>query len=293
MLRRLRHYLDVLRRNPRPGRFIAARALVMSGLCRHWVIDQSRGYKLRFFPSNLSEQLWIDPTARDEPLAFFAEYLRPGDVVIDVGANIGDTCIVCARTVGPSGRVFAFEPHPRVYGWLAENVKLNGVGNAVLANIALGDSDGTVMFSDVRRDDMNRVMRNGSGLVVQVRQLDRVLPSIARIALLKIDVEGFEIFVLRGARATLASAECVHVEIGEKHFRKYDYDASEVLRTLEEAGFALMRFVSDRHLSPIDAAYVPARIENILGVRSSSLLHERLAGRGLTIESGVSDGRAG
>jgi len=279
MLYRLRHYLDILRKNPRPARFVAARALVITGLCRYWVIPQSRGYKLRFFPSNLSEQLWINPTARDEPLAFFAEYLRPGDTVIDVGANIGDTCIVCANAVGPEGHVFAFEPHPRVFRWLAENVRLNGIRNATLANLALGEVDGTVTFSDQRRDDMNRVLRDGRGLSVPVRRLDGAIAAIATIALLKIDVEGFEIFVLRGAPTTLRAADCVHVELGQKHFQKYGYDASDVMRILVDAGFTLLRFASDRHLSRIDSGYRPDAVENIVGVRDIAMLRRRLEGR--------------
>jgi FkbM family methyltransferase len=278
MLRTLGHYIDVIRKNPRPIRFMLGRILVLTGLSERFVIEQALGYKLRFFPSNLSEQLWVNPTLRDEPLAFFAAYLKPGDVVVDVGANIGDTCIVCARLVAPGGTVYSFEPHPRVYGWLQHNVQLNALANAVLANLALGEADGTVAFSDDRRDDMNRVIGgNGGRLHVPVRTLDAVLPLLDGVALLKIDVEGFEIFVLKGGARTLAKTQAVHIEVGQAHFAKYGYATSDLLALLEAAGFLLFRLGRDREIERIDALYVPIKVENIVAARDPAELRRRLS----------------
>lgn len=278
MLRTLGHYIDVIRKNPRPIRFMLGRILVLTGLSERFVIEQARGYKLRFFPSNLSEQLWVNPTLRDEPLAFFVAYLRPGDVVVDVGANVGDTCIVCAQSVAPGGTVYSFEPHPRVYGWLQDNVRLNALGNAVLANLALGEGEGTVAFSDDRRDDMNRVVGEGGGqLHVPVRTLDATLPDLDRIALLKIDVEGFEIFVLKGGTRTLAKTRAVHIEVGQAHFAKYGYTTKDLLTLLDAAGFALFRLGHDREIERIDTLYVPIKVENLLAARDPADLARRLA----------------
>src|SRR5258708_6567745 len=105
----LSHYVYVLLRHPTPLRFVAGRLLVFTGFCRLLIIDQV-DYRLRFHPSNLSLNLWINPHHRDEGLAFFKAYLRPGDTVLDVGANIGDTALAASTKAGPGGRVLAFEP---------------------------------------------------------------------------------------------------------------------------------------------------------------------------------------
>lgn len=278
----LRHYIDVVRHNVRPMRFLLARALVKSRLSSHLVIRHADGFVLRFFPSNLSEQLWVDPATRDGTLDFFNAYLRPGDIVIDVGANIGDTCIVCARAVAPHGRVFAFEPHPQVYGWLEGNVRMNRVANVELRNLALGEADSTVCFSDQRRDDMNRVDSEGR-IEVELRRLDGVLPAIANVDLMKVDVEGFEIFVLRGGEHTLARTRAVHIEIGEAHFGSYGYTTADLLGLLASCGFALYRFASARELQPIGIDFMPFEVENVVAVRDATQLAARLRGRGFTV----------
>lgn len=286
MRREVAHYLHVVKTNPRPVRFLLGRALVVTGLSKHFLIEQSGGYKLRFFPSNLSEQLWSNPTLREEPLAFFRAYLRPGEVVVDVGANIGDTSIVCAGSVNPGGMVYAFEPHPRVFAWLRENLDLNRVDNVRAANLALGESEGSVDFSDDRRDDMNHVLSAGAGtLRVPVKTLDSALPPLGEVRLLKVDVEGFELFVLRGARQVLQKTKAVHVEVGEAHFEHYGYRLADVLGILIESGFSLYRFASDRELVPIDAQFRPLKVENVVGARDPDDLRARISASGFAVAS--------
>ena len=95
----MKSYLRILRNHKRPLRFIAGRALVKSGLCTRLTIPQD-GYRLRFYPSNLSEQLWVDRSWREPELQLIRAYLRVGDHVIDVGANVGDTALAAALEVG-------------------------------------------------------------------------------------------------------------------------------------------------------------------------------------------------
>ena len=271
------HYLGVLRRHPRPLRFVAGRMLSRSGWCRYFLIRQP-GYRLRFSPSNLAEQLWVDSSQRQHALAFFPRYLRAGDIVADVGANIGDVAIVCARTVGPRGTVHAFEPHPRVFGWLGQNVELNRLENVQLTNAALGERDGALDVSNDRRDDMNRLLPAGGGISVPVRRLDDLLEGAERIDLLKIDVEGFELFVLRGAPRVLERSCAVYIEVGVEHFRQFGYCCAEVFGLLTAQGFALYRFRGDTEVEPVNGNYVPVGVENILAVRDAAELQERLHG---------------
>lgn len=277
MFATINHYLNVIRRHPRPLRFIAGRLLSRTGWCRHFLIRQP-GYQLHFSPSNLAEQLWVDSSQRRHALAFFRRYLRAGDVVADIGANIGDVAIVCARAAGPRGSVHAFEPHPRVFGWLGQNVELNGLANVHMTNTALGERDGALDISNDRRDDMNRVLPAGGGISVPVRRLDDLLEGAERVDLLKIDVEGFELFVLRGAPRVLERTHAVYIEVGVEHFREFGYSCAEVFALLTSNGFALYRFRGDTGVEPVGGNYIPTGVENILAVRNAAEMQERMHG---------------
>lgn len=262
------------------ARQMAADALITTGLCRLLTFSY-QGCRLRFYPSNISRQLWCDPASRNEAAEydFLRRYLRPGDHVIDVGANIGTMTLLAARLTAPDGEVLAFEAHPQTHRYLAGNVTLNRLRNVRLHNIALGDKTGEIRFSDRRDDDMNRIAE-GSGIAVPLCRLDdlcgaRMGRPNARIALLKIDVEGYEKFVLEGATDTLALTDCVHFEAEESHYANYGYHFDAVRALLSQAGFSLWRFAEEDALAPLTADYSPVRLENLLAVRDMVTFRER------------------
>ena len=231
----LRHWRDVLQRHPRPARLIAARFLERTGLSPLFTM-QLDGYRLRFYPTNVTANLWINPNGRVHGLALFKDYGEAGDIAVDVGANIGEVSILLSQGAGPTGRVFAFEPNPRIYRYLRGNLALNHCDNVTPANLAVGAAAGTLRMSDDKRDDMNRVI-DGGEIAVTCTTLDAHLPPLERIAFLKIDVEGSELRVLEGARATLARTACVNCEMGEDHYRRYGYGMADLIAFLQQAGF--------------------------------------------------------
>lgn len=269
---RFSHYINILRSHHKPIKFVMARSLVLTGLCRMITIKQD-GYRLHFHPSNLSEQLWIAPDSRIDTLDFFREYLKPGDLVIDVGANIGDTALTSSLKIGDSGKVWAVEPHPRTFGFLNANIKLNQVRNIAPINCAVGEADGEVTFADDRRDDMNRV-GNGS-LRVPVRRLDEIVSCRDEIALLKVDVEGYELPVFAGAIDLLDKVKTLHFEISRHHFSWFGYEIGDLLRLLESNGFKLFRFQSNHHLIRINSTYTSDVVENLIGMKDPSAFNQR------------------
>jgi FkbM family methyltransferase len=260
----LSRYFSILRSHQRPYRFLLGRLLVRTGFSRFFVIRQS-GYRLRFFPSNLTEQLWVDPAWRDEALDFFRVYLRPGDTVVDVGANIGDTVITSSQKVGAAGKVWAVEPHPRTHRFLTENLQLNRCTNVQTFNCAVGDKEGTVQFADDRRDDMNKV--GGGDVTVPIKRLDDLISGADQIALLKVDVEGYEKPVLEGASRVLARTKAVHIEVSTVHFSWFGYEVKELLQILRGSGFDLYRTPTQGTLEQIDVDFVPSGVENLVCVR--------------------------
>jgi FkbM family methyltransferase len=257
-------YLNIVRGHKRPLRFLLARLLVKSGLCRFFIIQQN-GYRLRFHPSNLSEQLWVSPQTRVEALEFFRAYLKPGDQVIDVGANIGDTVLTSAIQVGPNGRVWAVEPHPRTYHFLLSNLELNHINNVETINCAVGATSGEVTFADDRRDDMNRV---GTGtLLVPMERLDSLVKCRGTIALLKVDVEGYEKPVFDGAGGIFAKTCSIHFEVSQRHFSWFGYKIHDLLQLLTSTGFLLFSLRSNGYLEEIDANYETGEVENLIGLK--------------------------
>jgi len=229
-----RHWREVLRRHPRPGRLVAARLLEWTGLSPLLTIPFD-GYRLRFYPTNLTANLWVDPESRVHGLALFKDYCQPGDVAVDVGANVGEVSIILSRRAGVRGQVFAFEPNPRIYRYLLGNLSLNGCTNVTAHNLAVGAAVGPVRMSDDKVDDMNRVVDAGA-IEVPCTTLDaQSFPD--RIAFLKVDVEGSELRVLEGAERLLARTLCVNCEMGETHHRRYGYGMSDLVRFLQHAGF--------------------------------------------------------
>ena len=151
----LSHWLSVLSRHPRPARLAAARFLEWTGLSPLFTIP-FEGYRLRFYPTNLTANLWIDRHARVHGLGLFKDYCESGDVAIDVGANVGEVSVILSQRVGAEGHVVAFEPHPRIYRYLVGNLALNRCANVSPRNVAVGDMAGRVRMSDGKVDDMNR-----------------------------------------------------------------------------------------------------------------------------------------
>jgi FkbM family methyltransferase len=243
-------------------RFLASRALWATRLSSLFTMQTACGYKLRFYPTAVSATMWCNPQfyAKDEQL--LGEQLGTGDTFVDVGANIGTLTLAASRLVGPSGRVFAIEAHPRTVRYLRGNVRLNSASNVTVLHAAVGDHVGTVKFSNRRSDDQNSIA--SSGIEVPLATLDSMiiglLPPASRIRLLKIDVEGFELFALRGADRVLERTDAVYFESWENHFQRFGYSTKDLLTLLRAHGFDCG--VDDDHRSD--------NCENLLASRKSA-----------------------
>lgn len=140
-------------------------------------------------------------------LNFVTQYLRPGDKAMDIGANVGIFSVVMGATVGAHGAVFAFEPVASNVSRLEKNVRKNTLGNVSVLSLALGAADGQMrlyMATDPAYPSLQEVQGgfgSGTEVLVQVRSLDGIWEELGcpDISLVKIDVEGSEADVLRGA----------------------------------------------------------------------------------------------
>jgi FkbM family methyltransferase len=184
---------------------------------RDVICRTASGFELIVNPAGDPYQRTLFETGAYEPgtLALIARLLGPGDAYFDVGANIGLMTLAAAHAVGPGGSVVAFEPHPRIFARLVENLALNGAGNALALPVALGATSAErelYAFPGVNIGRASLVAATGGVPcgAVAVRALDAVIAEkrLRPPRLMKLDVEGFELDVLRGAAALLRSAAC-------------------------------------------------------------------------------------
>ena len=171
---------------------------------------------------------------------------RPGDVIIDAGANLGWYSLLLSTSLKPPVRVFAFEPEPRNFKLLRRNLELNSCGTVTAVEKALSDSEGTLplyLYSDknLGRHSMLPIY-DGPTVQVGTTSLDRFLAEekIApeRVAFLKIDVEGYELQVLAGAKTVLGKVPLILCEYSPGYMRRGRHEPRALLELLAGAGYA-------------------------------------------------------
>lgn len=190
----------------------------------------------------------------------YLSLITPGATVLDIGANIGRTVLRAAVAVGPLGRVVGFEPDPLNFSRLQRNISLNPYTNIRLMPVGLGpqNTELKLFVSSGSNRGGNRIAESGSGeySVVPVRRLDELSDELRldRVDLIKIDVEGFELNVLRGARALLQQFRPVlFLEVNE-HFLNLQGDSGrELILFLKELGY--QRFTRTDIYEKVDADY--------------------------------------
>lgn len=140
-----------------------------------------------------------------EPLvqAVLQRQVRAGDVVWDIGAHVGFFTVLMARQAGSEGRVYAFEPVDRNAVRLEENIDANGLHNVVICPAAVGDVSGFVAFADGATSLEGRIDQAGTMRVECVTVDSAIAAGCMPPTLMKVDVEGAEAAVIRGAAATI------------------------------------------------------------------------------------------
>jgi FkbM family methyltransferase len=173
-----------------------------------------------------------------------ARLISPGDTVVDAGANVGYMTLLAAMAAGPRGCVMSWEPHPELFHILTANVTTIQrqwcVAGIQLRNLALGEARGRadlVLPSHMTANDgvayLGTRTDDGSSVSVAVEALDGVIGT-ARVAVMKLDVEGSELAVLKGAERAIASRSIPHI-VFEDHVGA----GSEVNRWLASHGYRI------------------------------------------------------
>lgn len=243
---RMRSIWRSIRAAPSPLRRFWALTLKRSGLSQHFTWKHN-GYRLRLYPSAHTINHYSNPHNHDEDERLLEQLLKPGDFVVDVGANVGILTLAALQSISPGGKVVALEAHPVTFAYLQGNLALNRVGSSQVTalNLAAAAESGTIRFTDSGLDALNHVSLDGVGIDVPSVRLDDLLADMlgdhGEIALLKVDVEGYEYEVFSGAQAILAHTRFVYFEYGQEWYARFGKSLIAVLDLLRPHGFDIYR----------------------------------------------------
>jgi FkbM family methyltransferase len=192
----------------------------------HWVIDKD---------THVGQ--WVESSGRLDHdtwlLSILFRYVRPGDTVLDVGANIGDHTIAYLDWVTPTGEVRAFEPNPEAYECLIRNCP-----GAIAYNVGLSDCrDERSLTVDQNAGASH--LGTGDGIVCKVQALDDYGWAFYEpVDFIKVDIEGYEVNFLKGARKTILKWHpimCMEVNMGA--LLRAGSSEQELLATVESLGY--------------------------------------------------------
>jgi FkbM family methyltransferase len=212
------------------------------------IVQVKDGRRIHIGPDYIYWPIYIGSEFEPEASSIVRRLLRPGDTVVDAGANYGWYSTLSAQLVGDEGRVHAFEPVPLTYQRLVEHVDINGYRERVTTvQSALGVRDGTVrihVFDNLSHSRSSLLPLDQNAFAacdVPLTNLNAYLKNadVSRVDFLKCDVEGSELSVFRGAGEYLGSVDApiVMVELNHETSAAFDYTVDDLINYLRDLGY--------------------------------------------------------
>lgn len=211
----------------------------------------------------------------------------PKGCAIDVGASVGLHTLALARSIGAGGRLFAFEAEPRLERHLRRTLSANGLHQVSLHILAAGDKNSKATFHVAKTIGHSSLYalesddQEGEAVEVEIRRLDDVIAKDVLVDVIKIDVEGAELDVLKGAEQILQrSPECAIVaELGPSHLKRIGTPLEDWLSAFTQQGFQAFSIEEPfGNVTPADVEWLARQHSvNMLFVRAGSFARAALA----------------
>jgi FkbM family methyltransferase len=228
--------------------------------------------------TTIGREIYYSGTYDSELAALMRQTLRPGMVVFDAGANVGEFTVRAAALVGPHGAVHAFEAAPQTFSHLVENVAVNSLGNVTASQVVICDDVTPKTFYLSRGSDSGSSSLvpahdfSGAAIEVPATTLNAYAAGhgISRVHLLKLDIEGAELQALRGA-TDLLSGSHPPIIVTEYHGQvaaRAGVDLREITRFLKQFGYSVRRMGTDAECTDLEPA--GAVVFNVVAVPMSA-----------------------
>ncbi|NEP07639.1 MAG: FkbM family methyltransferase [Okeania sp. SIO2G4] len=231
-----------------------------------------------------------------EILQLIGKFLQNGDCFIDIGAHIGYYSVLAAKIVGIEGKVFAFEPELSNYQKILENISLNNLNNISLFNLAVGsetkqtqlffnqDNDGGHALWDVGKHPFNqKSLDNQTMQNIQQSTLDDILDrqkDIGQIKMIKIDTEGAELDVIKGAVNTFYQYDVPYIicEINRFGLQQMGTNETELREFMESLKYETYLITSNEINQlvklPIGKSYQTSHVFNVLFTKQNKMINQ-------------------
>ncbi len=193
----------------------------------------------------ISQELIQTGKWEDFETKIFKNNINTGDVVLDIGAHIGYYTVIAAKIVGKEGRVYAFEPDPKNFSILQNNIALNGYKNVTLINKAVSDTEGlSNLFLNTKNTGDHRIYKSekyNKGVKIETITLDNFFKSNTHIDLIKIDIQGAEVRALKGGQKIIKENENLKIitEFWPKGLKLCGNSAEEYTRFILKNNFKI------------------------------------------------------
>ncbi len=220
-------------------------------------------------------------------LALVKRLIALNDTVLDVGANIGIYTVLVADLVGCGGKVYSFEPLPDVFSMLGENVATNQCVNVSINQVAVSDNNGEAQIFVNTQNALSSLGNTNRGKVLRSQKVSVVsldayaeASAIEHADFLKIDVEGYEGHVLRGALKLIRNSPDLVImsELARKNFEPLGFSVNEVITFMVDLGFEawMMENHAEIQLYPVIMQSGEYPFQNFLFIRPDSAKYSLL-----------------
>lgn len=237
------------------------------------------GYVVPVYKAPFAFWLWNHPRTKKREEEFLKAYLRPGDTVIDAGAHIGTLSVLASRLVGSGGAIYSIEPHPKTFQFLSRTIARNRCKNITTYQCAVTSKLGTAHMTDFQAKDINHLHEEGD-IRVSTATLDSLFPKETHITLLKLDVEGSELFALQGAEKLLTHTQAVYFESAPRQYERFGYTLEDVTSFLMGRNFRLYSTHISLPPAPLPDHHVTTVThEDLLAVKTGSPFEKRLTSK--------------
>ena len=237
--------------------FAAAYLRVAEKAGRLEYLDDVAGHKM-FIDDQDSLRLSVARIHGPGETAYFTREIKPGQTVVDMGANIGYFSLIFARSAGTTGRVYSFEPDPTNQALLRRNIALNNYSNVVPEQLAVWKETTTLELfqSEENRGDHRTWAVDGRKAVeIKAVSLDDYFASITKpVHWIKMDIQGSEYQALQGMRKLLERNRGItlYTEFWPMLLERAGSSANAMVTLLRDLGFEFFQIEEDSTVTPVD-----------------------------------------